>query len=103
MLPVLQGPKVATKAKVLDLREDLVRAKINTATSNNKAIVEEGTLAEVVGVGEGGETVRSRQNSPAFGLADERSSGVWASTTYRKVSNLLPSSACIVILPCLPQ
>ena len=57
---VLQELRVATKAKVLELKGDLVKVKINTATINNKATVEGGTSAEVEGVEEAGNTLESK-------------------------------------------
>jgi hypothetical protein len=58
-LLVLQELRVATKAKVLELKGDLVKVKINTATIN-KATVEGETSAEVEGVEEAGNTLESK-------------------------------------------
>jgi hypothetical protein len=59
-LLVLQELRVAAKAKVLELKADSVKVKINTATISNKATVEEETSGEVEGVEEAGNTLESK-------------------------------------------
>jgi hypothetical protein len=59
-LLALQELRVATKARVLELKGDSVKVKINTATISNKATVEEETSGEVEGVEEAGNTLESR-------------------------------------------
>jgi hypothetical protein len=66
----------ATKVKLLGLREDLVRVKINMATTNNRTTVEEGILGEVEGAEEAGDTMTSTKSGVHLALEAKWSSGV---------------------------
>jgi hypothetical protein len=78
-LRVVQELRVATKAKVLELRGDSVKVKINMATISNKATVEEETSGEAEGVEEAGNTLESKTVAfiTGFGKQKSRSLGVW--------------------------
>jgi hypothetical protein len=72
VLLVLQELRVATKAKVLELRGDLVKVKINTATISNRATVEEETLGEVGGVEVAGDTLGSTNIGVHYGFGKKK-------------------------------
>jgi hypothetical protein len=85
-----QGLRVVIKAKLLELREDLVKVKTSTATINHsRATVEEGTLVEVVGGEADGDAMDSTKKRRSFGFTNEMEfRGLDAAWSYARNSSL---------------